>query len=559
MAETSLTAAPANVILAGTEPKLDGNPFSRMSWAPPALRKVTKDQFLTFGFGAGAFVAALALYATIQASPMVSLYEGLAEADKAAVAANLEATGVSYELDAATGAIKVPQEDLHRARMSLASEGLPAAAPTGDSMLSNLPLGASRGIETRTLTGAREVDLARTIEAMDGVESARVHLALEEPSAFVNDAAPSSASVMITLKSGRSLGPEQIDSVRHLIASSVPGMQLTNVSVVDQRGNLLSSQLSDSQLENLRMQKEVEERYRQALTRLLVPMVGADGFSLELNVELDYTESQATRERYPKDESMLRQEQSNVRQLPGAMAPGGIPGAFTNQPPPAAELATNDPGAGGAAAMAGAPGSEEAFTRSYDLGREISITHKPTGIVQRISVSVALRNSNKKQMTQREIAKIERLVQGAIGFNAERGDLIQIESTSFTDVIEEPIPAWEEPWFMPTVKQILAILLALVVLVIFGWKLLKRKKAEPKTAEDTPLLNDDAINTQDLMDGMESFDESQEQKGRITIEMIEAAPTREIRNELVRHFVRQDKPLASEVVRDLIKEKSDAR
>ena len=112
---------------------------------------------------------------------------------------------------------------------------------------------------------------------------------------------------------------------------------------------------------------------------------------------------------------------------------------------------------------------------------------------------------------------------------------------------------------MPTVKQILAILLALVVLVIFGWKLLKRKKAEPKTAEDTPLLNDDAINTQDLMDGMESFDESQEQKGRITIEMIEAAPTREIRNELVRHFVRQDKPLASEVVRDLIKEKSDAR
>jgi flagellar M-ring protein FliF len=193
------------------------------------------------------------------------LYAGLAEGDKAAVAEALcRHRASATRLDPASGALSVDADKLHEAKMMLAGQGLPKAQPSGDAMLAALPMGASRAIEGETLRGAREADLARTIEAIDAVKIARVHLALAEPSVFVREEKPAAASVLLTLQQGRSLGEAQVRAIRHLVASSVPGLSAEQVSVIDQSGALLSGvESANSAL--LDLQGRIEARYRAKL------------------------------------------------------------------------------------------------------------------------------------------------------------------------------------------------------------------------------------------------------------------------------------------------------
>ncbi|MBU1462274.1 MAG: flagellar M-ring protein FliF, partial [Alphaproteobacteria bacterium] len=220
-------------------------------------------------------VAGLAWMA-LREPPQRDLFRGLPDGDKSAVAQVLDQNGIPYDFDN-SGAMTVGEGDYFKAKMMLAAQGLPKSAPDGNSMIDSLPMGASRAVEGEKLRSAREMDLARTIEAIDSVESAKVHLAVEPPSVFLRDRAKPSASVMLRLANGRTLTDAQVSAIVHLVASSIPELSPDQISLVDQNGRLLSKNDSDSGDDRqLAIQSRIEDRYRQSVVALLTPILGAN-------------------------------------------------------------------------------------------------------------------------------------------------------------------------------------------------------------------------------------------------------------------------------------------
>lgn len=509
----------------------------------PAVRKALPALALTAAVG----IAAISYFA--MATPaQAPLFQGLAEGDKAAVADALQASGISYSLDPGTGAISVDAGKIHEARMLLAGQGLPKALPSGDAVIASLPMGSSRAVEGETLRGAREADLARTIEAIDAVKTARVHLAMPEPSVFVREAREPAASVMLTLQQGRSLSEAQVRAIRHLVASSVPGLAADSVSVIDQSGALISSPTGSADQAMFQLQMQMEERYRQAVVTLLTPIVGAENFSVEVHADVDPSETQSTRETFPKDDRALRSEEGN-KSTQSASTPGavGIPGALSNQPPPASQL-TNTPPGQTAQPNEGESQSEETYTRNFDVGREIAVTHQPQGTLRRLSVAVALRDvKGQKKPSAADVAALEALVKGAVGFSTERGDLVAISSRPFAEQAEAVVNFWDEPWFFPLVQQIGAVLVAILAFIFIGRPLMKAAKGKMAAAKEQAEVE------QKLM----AATGQPKVSNQVTIEMIEAAPSYEARANLVRSFIRQDPERAALVVRQMIQERAN--
>lgn len=491
-------------------------------------------------------IAALAYFMS-QSAPQAQLFAGLADADKSAVADALQTSGIAHSIDPATGALTVDADKLHQARIALAGQGLPKAQPDGDSLIASLPMGSSRAIEGETLRAAREAELSRTIEAIDSVKSARVHVAAAEPSLFVREDKPATASVMLTLQNGRSLSEGQVQAIRFLVASSVPGMNADQVSVIDQRGALLSDTATSTDMKAFQLQTQIEDRFRRALDTLLGPMLGAGNFSVEVHADVDMSESQATRESFPENDRALTSEQI-TRQVSGQMPPPavGIPGALSNQPPQATTIGATAP----VPAPAGAPEtqSNENAQRAYEVGREISVTHQPQGRVRRVSVAVAL-NQGTKALTQADMMKIDSLVKGAVGFDVARGDQIAISQRPFVKV-EDTTPAfYDQGWFMPLITQVGALLAALLVFLFIGRPLIRAAKARAAArAEQTAAIEETLLTATSGRPALENG------RREITLDMIEAAPSYEARANLVRAFVRQDSARAALVVRQLMQE-----
>lgn len=487
---------------------------------------------------AGALLVAGLAWWSFQTPPQRSLFEGLTDADKSAVVSALQSSGIRYSIDATTGSIDVGEPDLQRARILLAGQGLPKAAPAGDALVANLPLGSSRAVEGETLRAAHEADLARTIEAIDSIKSARVHLATPDPSPFVRDERPPAASVMLTMQNGRTLSEAQVRAVRQLVASSVNGLSPGDVSVVDQSGALMSREGSAGDDRNFDLQMQAEERYRQALATLLTPMLGSGNYTAEVHADIDPTESQSTRETYPQNDRALRSEEGNkTTSATSNAAPGGIPGALSNAPPPPSQL-SKTPSQQPATAASSDGQSTETFSRNFDVGREISVTHAPEGRLRRLSVAVAV-NEDGKKPTPAEISAIENLVKGAVGFDNSRGDLVVVTSRAFAPVEETKVRFWDSGWFLPLLRQAGALLAAILAFFFIGRPLMKsfrRDGANPAaslTAEDGAAAHG-------------------AQPGTVTLDMIERAPSYEARAELVRNFVRQDREKAAIVVRQLV-------
>lgn len=505
--------------------------------------------------GAGALLLAGAAWWALQSPSQTPLYAGLADADKAAVADALKAGGIPYSMDRDTGSIGVGEDDVYKARMMLAGQGLPKAAPGGDALLSALPMGASRALEGETLRGAREADLARTIEAIDSVKSARIHLATPEPSPFVRDDTAPAASVMLTMEVGRSLSTPQVGAIKHLVASSVPGLSPAGVSVVDQTGALLSQDDSGSDDKNFQLQLKVEERYRAAVTALLAPMLGAGNFSTEVHADVDFAESQSTRESYPKDDRALRREEGNKSTNAATETPAiGIPGALSNKVPQATQVAIA-PGGVQTTATPNAPTasgeSAETYSRNFDVGREISVTHQPVGRVRRLTVAVALRDTvGGKKRSKIELGQIDSLVKGAVGFDPARGDIVAISARPFAETPESAAKWWDSPLLMVGLRQLGGAIVALLVLLFIGRPLLRilREKSEFAAEEaelERKLIGATAPGSHGVLNR------------NVTLEMIEAAPSYEERAALVRNFVKQDSGRAALVVRQLVQERSN--
>ena len=438
-----------------------------------------------------------------------TLFSGLPDSDKAAVTAALTQGGIDSRVDQGTGALTVADEDYSRARMLLAGQGLPKAAPGGYAILDQLPMGVSRAVEGERLRQARETELARSIEEIDAVAEARVHLAMPETSVFVRDTAAPSASVVLKLQAGRSLSDAQVSSIVNLTASSVPGMKPDAVTIVDQLGALLTRAddgdpgraASDRRID---FQRQVEEKYRRQLTQLLTPLYGAGNFTAEVQADVNLDQTQATRESYDRQGQVIRAETGNWtgNQRDGAATtPGGIPGALSNTPPPASVLSTPQAanGVGGTppdrAPVAGGPGvnpdkQSDAFQRAYDNGREVSVTQNAPGGVKRLSVAVLLRDPERGRRTAAEIQQVTDLVKSAVGFDGTRQDQVTVISRKFAGpdaATASAGPAWyDNAWLPMLARNGTALVIALLVLFLgvrpLAKALMKKRDETPATA-----------------------------------------------------------------------------
>jgi flagellar M-ring protein FliF len=530
------------------------NPLQQLTGllGQPAVKRSLPLIFLLGVIAAGALA-----WAAVSTPPQRVLFSNLPDSDKSAVVQALDSAGIDSNFDGA-GSITVAESEYHKARMLLAGQDLPHAAPGGYAILDQLPMGTSRAVEGERLRQARETELARSIAELDAVAEARVHLATPEASVFVRDRAEPSASVIVKLQPGRTLGDSQVRSIVNLVASSVPGMKPESVTIVDQQGALLSR--SDDSAgsagdERIAFESRLENGYREKLAQLLTPLVGAGNFTAEVEADVDLDESQATRESY--GDGVVRAEQGNWTGAPREeKAPGGIPGALSNTPPEDATLA--DPAAA-ATQQGGAEGAPPAgqgnglvrqtdsFARTYDLGKEISVTRQVPGAVRRLSVAVLLREPDGQPRSEAEINQVTELVRAAVGFNEARGDKVMVVSRKFTAAAEmESGPAWYEAGWVPLVaRHGTALVIALLVLLLGVRPLAKallKKRDEGMAAHRAALAM-----------GNGGGQPGGAQHPPVNVDMLERGSSYDDRVGLVRGFTRDNPARAALAVRDMIK------
>jgi flagellar M-ring protein FliF len=426
-------------------------------------------------------VAGLALlgWLVLREPARMVLYPGLPEAEKARVVEALGAAGINVAVDSLTGEVEVPSADYYRARMQLASEGLPTSMPDANAVLTDLPMGASRSVEGARLRQAQELELARSINEISAVAQARVHLALPEKSAFLRDTQPPRASVFLQLAQGRMLEPSQVEAIVNLVSTSVPGMARGDVAVVDQMGRLLSrgsddpaAVVSDRQLQH---RLEVEKLYRERIEAMLTPIAGPGNLSVQVTVDMDFTQSQITEERVDPTGTALRSEQSELVESAEPQAQG-IPGAVANAPPNQADLVPAGEATGARPLAGQITNRQSGSTKNYEVSRTVETTQPATGQILKISAAILMRavppttpveeGAEPPPLLPEELrADLEKLVQGAIGFDAERGDSITITAQPFMDVVMTEAPTdWS--WVGEASRQL--GLIALIAIIALG-------------------------------------------------------------------------------------------
>ncbi|MGH8142776.1 MAG: flagellar basal-body MS-ring/collar protein FliF, partial [Steroidobacteraceae bacterium] len=287
------------------------------------------------------------------------LYGSLSDTDESSVVQALQTAGIQYKLDDTNGAVMVPAERVHDARLQLAAQGLPAGKSDGFALISKDPgFGVSQFMENARYQYALESELQQTIASLQAVKAARVQLALPQQSAFISDRRPASASVLLQLRAGSRLSPEQVSAIVHLVASSVPELDADNVTVVDQEGRLLSSPKSgDAAIasEQFDAEHRIEDSYSQHIEELLTPLVGAGRVRAQVTVDLNSNASEQASEQYQPNSAIVRSEQTSEQVTVPGSGTGGIPGALTNQPPAGGTIApAAKPAAAAAAAATGA-------------------------------------------------------------------------------------------------------------------------------------------------------------------------------------------------------------
>lgn len=431
------------------------------------------------------------------------LYGELAAEDSAKIVQALESAGIPYKLDQKTGGITVPSERVYDARLKLAGQGLPEG-DGGFAMISKDPgFGVSQFMEGARYQHALEMELARTISNLQAVAAARVHLALPRQSAFVRDRRPSSASVFLQLKPGRRLESEQVDAIVNLVASSIPELEATQVTVVDQTGRLLSAPQGDTEFAEREKQmgiaREMEERYTQRIEQLLEPLVGPGRVRAQVVADVELSSTEEAREQYRPDSQIVRSEQSSEENSRSGAGAQGIPGALTNQPPtPGTALPPGAAAPSGTTTVANSTGpdsSSKQSTRNYEIDRTVAYTKQPAGRLKRLTVAVLVDNlrvtdseGNVKEttLTQAQVENMTKLVREAVGFNQERGDSVSVVNASFSgepkpeDLVPEKPSILENPLVRDIIKLVVGAIIVLVLVFVVVKPLVRGLIAQAK-------------------------------------------------------------------------------
>ncbi|MEM6639235.1 MAG: flagellar basal-body MS-ring/collar protein FliF [Pseudomonadota bacterium] len=455
-----------------TAGELDITPTSPLA---ALMKNAAARQLLSMMAIAASVAVGVAVVLWTRAPTMGALYPNLTETQTMEVVAVLEAAGVPFELDSASGRILVEKSKLYETRMMLAGQELPAGDDAGLEVLSAEPqFGLSSLQEKLRYEHATEVELARSISTLKWVRRARVHIARGNDSVFVRDRLPATASVILELASGRSLARDNVQSIVHMVSSAIATLDASDVTVVDQFGNLLSSPEDDDAAAMSERQFEQKKRKEAMLVakldNLLAPIIGVGRYRTQVNANLDFTVTEQTSQLFDPAASTVRSERETTSERRMSEADGGIPGALSNQPPVtgADTAAGEDPNR--------TVSSSSDTTRNFDAGNRITTTRDAVGEIVRLSVAVAVDdvravdaqgNVTTEPRSADELAKIERLVREAVGFDAQRGDTIQVINSAFqfSGEVEAPAPPefWQEPWFLDLVRQGVGLLLALVV------------------------------------------------------------------------------------------------
>ncbi|TMP82936.1 flagellar basal body M-ring protein FliF [Pseudoalteromonas phenolica] len=416
----------------------------------------------------------------------------------------LDAQKIEYELDGNT--IMVAETDYQTIKLQMARDGFTQAPSSGtDILMQDMGFGVSQRLERERLKHSREQQLARTIEELQDINRAKVLLAIPKENVFARREKKPSATVVITLKRGRTLGGEEVDSIVDIVASAVQGLEPARVTVTDQNGRLLNSGSQDSLAARSRKEYEIERKreqeYLEKIDSILIPVVGLGKYTAQVDLTMDFSAVEETQKRYNPDLPAVRSETTFEESNIGGIT-AGIPGALSNQPP----VNSNIPEiAGGANGQGSSPSrSQKEATRNYELDTTISHKRQQTGVIRRISVSVAVDylpkaneegNMTMAPRSQEELMNIRRLLQGGVGFDMQRGDALEVVTVPFVreDIIEQAdLPLWEQDWFMKTIRLALGALVIIVLILAVVRPMLKRLIDPDDTLED---FDEDALTT----------------------------------------------------------------
>jgi len=484
-----------------------GNPAERLR---DAFNRLGSQQKLVFIVATAAMIAIIVGATLWSRQPdWKTLFSNLDEKDGGTIVTVLEQQNIPHRYSD-NGALQVPADRVHDIRLKLASQGLPRGGMVGFELMENQKFGISQFAEQVNYQRGLEGELARTIQSIGAVQSARVHLAIPKPSVFVREEQKPTASVMLSLYAGRSLDSAQIAGITHLVSSSVPQLPVTNVTIIDQNGTLLSqlkSKLTEAGLDAAQVKyvHDIESSIIKRIEDILKPMLGDENFKVQVAADIDFSQSEQTAESYrpnnTPETTAIRSRQTNESASINQSA-GGVPGALTNQPPVPATAPLTQPATGttpGQPAKAGDPqgrldaagvtaplnavgqpiNTNKNATVNFEVDKTIRHTKQGMGDIRRLSAAIVINHRKdvdkngqpvNKPLPEAEMKQINELVREAMGFNKERGDSISVANAPFTagEKVESSTPLWKDPENISYAKDIFKyLLIGLIVAYLF--------------------------------------------------------------------------------------------
>lgn len=478
-------------------------------WAQSFMRMPVSQKLSVMVAFAAASAVIVGAWLWAQTPDYRVLYSNVSDRDGGTIIAALQQMNVPYKFAEGGGAILVPSNQVHDARLKLASQGLPRGGSVGFELMENQKFGATQFQEQVNFQRGLEGELAKSIQSLSAVQAARVHLALPKPTVFLRDQQRPSASVLLNLYPGKTLDRAQVSGILHLVASSVPDLAPQNVSIVDQTGALLTRdgnalaaetpQLDPNQLVYV---QQIEQLTIKRISDILEPVTGRGNARVQVTADVDFSQIESMDETFQPNQgtdkkAAVRSAQSSESSSTQGGGPQGVPGALSNQPPANATAPIGAPAQSGAATASSSTSgnTRKDSTVNYEVDKTIRHLRAPTGAIKRLTAAVVV-NYRKKVDDQgtatytplkpEEIEQITALVKEAMGYSKERGDSLNVLNTSFSEAERETLPDtpfWRQPETIALAKEIgkNALLLALIGYVAFGMlrPFLKRLASQP--------------------------------------------------------------------------------
>ena len=471
-------------------------PVTPPSASPNWLQRLSaldRSQRMRLGAGIALLVVAAVAAMVMGRQPDYKvLFSNLSDKDGGAIVAQLSQMNVPYKHADGGGAILIPAERVHDVRLRLATQGLPRGSVTGFELMETNRFGMTQFQERLNFQRGLEGELTRSIQALSSVQGARVHLALPNQNGFFREQQKPSASVLVSLHPGRILDRAQLAGIVHLVASSVPELAPSAVSVLDDTGKLLSQSPDAAGEEGINAQQllyvqQIEQQYARRIMEILEPVVGRNNVKAQVSAELDFSRTESTSEQFrpnqTPDSGAIRSQQVLESSGTANKTATGVPGAVANQPPAPSAAPVNGanpaPTAGGQQGV-GESTSKRESTTNYEVDKTVKVTRGNNWAIKRLSAAVVVNyqalaeekgGASPKPLTPEQIEQMTGLVRETIGFNKERGDSVNLMNTPFltSETPAAAVPLWKQPETIELAKTFAwplgAVLFAALVLL----------------------------------------------------------------------------------------------